>query len=128
MVSIAAALRHDTTQPHNAAQASRTTELGWQLVLEMWRGEKVTAKCAFEHLRLNTGRIGAVRVVETNSMVKLDPKSADEKIFSVLQSLYFKKDLAKLLAAEGKSEEIAARLEKQLLLSKGKVSGKANIF
>ncbi|KAJ8566546.1 hypothetical protein ON010_g6574 [Phytophthora cinnamomi] len=105
---------------------SHTEEFGWRLKQEMWLSESKAAKDVFFQVHLNEEPsflfkgLGLARWA--SYVKKLDPKNADEMMFSVL---YTKKQLTKLLKAAkeiGETKDIATRLERQLLLSTGKQS------
>ncbi|EGZ07901.1 hypothetical protein PHYSODRAFT_252765 [Phytophthora sojae] len=91
----------------DAEKASDTTVTLTKLKHELWLSEKKTAADEFGLLGLN----------------RLNAKSADEMMFSVLKDIYPKKELVAMLAAAKQVEEakeFATRMEKQLVLSLGK--------
>ncbi|EGZ07895.1 hypothetical protein PHYSODRAFT_306053 [Phytophthora sojae] len=108
--------------------SSRTEELARRLIEQMWLSDAITAEDMFIRLKLS---LFPARLFEgpeitwwASYVTKLDPKNADEVMFSVLQSFYpSKRKLATLLKKAKRVDEtkdIATRLEKQLLLSKAK--------
>ncbi|KAE8961360.1 hypothetical protein PF010_g30258 [Phytophthora fragariae] len=110
-----------------AIKNSRTKELGWKLNQEIWLSESMTAETVFYRLRLDRDRITLFThpklTMWISHVTKLDKKKADELMLAVLQPLYSKKQLTKLISAAKKvdeTKEFATRLEKQLLRSQGK--------
>lgn len=111
----------------HATESSRTKELGWQLMQEMWLSESMTAERVFYPLDLNQADIALFKRPELirwiSYVTELNTANADEIMLSVVKPLYSKKQLAKMLAAakdEDETKEIATRLEKQLVRSEGK--------
>ncbi|KAE9024095.1 hypothetical protein PR001_g12752 [Phytophthora rubi] len=111
----------------HAAESSRTEELGWRLIQEMWLSGKESAQNVFSRLHLD--RVGSTLFKQPDlamwisHVTRLDAKNADKKMLAVLQSFYSKKQLTKMLSAAKEVDEtkaFATRMEKHLLLSQGK--------